>query len=367
MIWVFGCTENNPVEPEDPVPVILSVRVPGRIWTGTETDVLVCATVTDAQGLGDIDTVSLTVLRPDSLTVLFSTLLNDSAERGDLIALDGMYSRQIKTSVVNSEIGNYYFLFRAVDRDGHGSEAVSETVPVLSGVMNDPPHISDIILPEIVSVDTSIQYSFNVYANDPQGVSDMAFLIFRIHRKENPTVTLMDTIYDDGIEPDVSAEDGIFTGTFTTDFADSIIGVYPFSFQVFDKEGDSTDFVRRDVEVINEANAPPHIFNLSAPDTLSRQAGADTLSIEVIDPQGYDDIRRVYFNVTKPDSSPALGNPFQMRDDGQGGDVTAHDGVYSLGIIITPDNDPGEYTFVFEAEDLSGSKSNVIVHIITVL
>ena len=367
MVWMFGCADDNPLKPEDPSPAILDVKVPSKIWIGTETDILVSATVTDAQGLSDIDSVSLTVLKPDSFTVTFFTILNDSAQRGDLIASDGVYSRKIDTAVVPKEIGNYYFHFQAVDRDGHHSEILAETVPVLSGVMNDPPYISDIILPEIVSVDTSVQYSYNVYAKDPQGMTDLAFLIFRIHRKENPTVIHRDTLYDSGHEPDVSAEDGIFTGMFTTDFADSVIGVYPFSFQVFDQEGDSTDFVRRDVTVINEANAPPHIFNLSAPDTLSRQAGTDTLSIEVIDPQGRSDVRHVLFNVTKPDSTPALGNPFQMRDDGQSGDLIANDGIYSLGIIITPDNEPGNYTFVFEAEDLSGAKSNVIVHIITVI
>ena len=364
---ILACGGDNPVKPEDPSPAIREVRTPERMWTETDMTLLVSVDVTDPQGLTDIDSVVLTIVRPDSLTIALSTTLNDSAQRGDLIACDGVYTRQIETSFLHGETGDYSFVFQATDCEGNRSAAVAKTVPALSGTENEPPYISEIVLPEIISVDVSVEYSFNVHAADPQGVSDLAFLVFRIHRQENPTVAHRDTVYDNGTAPDAAPGDGIYTGTFTSSFADSIVGVYPFSFQAFDRARDSTDLVRRDVKVGNEANAPPNIFNLSAPDTLSRWAGTTLLSVEAMDPQGMSDVRRVFFNVTKPDSTPAQGNPFEMRDDGQGGDIVANDGMYSLRIEITPENEPGEYTFVFEAEDLSGARSNVIVHTMTVI
>ncbi|RKY78456.1 hypothetical protein DRQ00_05185 [candidate division KSB1 bacterium] len=117
-------------------------------------------------------------------------------------------------------------------------------------------------------------------------------------------------------------------------------------------------------------NDPPILSNLSAPDTVSRSQIPNNflLTIKVSDPQGLEDIDKVYFNTFKPDDSPSSGNPFYMRDDGlQGVDQNANDGIYSLRIEISPQNQLGNYRFEFEAIDKSGAKSNKIIHIITVV
>ena len=117
-------------------------------------------------------------------------------------------------------------------------------------------------------------------------------------------------------------------------------------------------------------NDPPVLSNLVAPDTVSRSQIPNNflLAVEVSDPQGRDDISKVYFNTFKPDNSPSSGNPFYMRDDGsQGVDQNANDGIYSLRIEISPQNQLGNYRFEFEAVDKSGAKSDKITHIITVV
>ena len=365
----LGCGDDNPVKPDDPAPVISEVHVPSTIWSGTETNIVVTATVTDAQGLTDIDSVTLRILRPDSLTLAHVTTLNDSARNGDLIAFDGIYSREITTSFIDDEAGNYTFLFQATDHEGYRSDPFSEIVPALEGTMNISPSISDIVLPEIISIDPTIQYSYNVQVSDPQGISDLAHVIFRIHSHENPTITHRDTLYDDGTSPDAAPQDGIFTGTFTSDFADSVVGTYPFSFQAFDKTGDSTDYVRHDVRVINEANAPPHIFNLAVPDTFDSGSGANNflITLEVMDPQGLADVDSVHFTSRKPDSTWANnGLPIPLFDDGTFGDVVPGDGVYSFRAIFDPTAQKGDYVWTFAAVDRSGAKSNIIVHILTI-
>lgn len=373
MAVILSCGDDNPLKPQDPFPKIVKVSVPAQIWTATEAHVIVSATVSDAQGLTDIDSVFITVLKPDSTTVALHNVLNDSAAQGDLIALDGVYSRQISTSFTQGQGGQYYFVFQALDSDGHLSDKVVEPVPALLGSKNEPPTISDITLPEIISVDPSIEFLFKVYAEDPQGIIDLLFVIFRIHHWENPAVTHMDTIYDDGMDLDAAKEDGIFTGTFTPAFADSVVGFYPFSFQAFDREGDSTDLVRRDVEVIIEDNWPPTIFNLSVPDTFDSGSPINNflITIEVVDPQGLSDVDSVYFTSRKPDGTMAnQGRPILLVDDGDEqnyGDIVPGDGIYSFKAIFDPSAQKGDYTWTFAAVDRSGARSNIIVHILTII
>jgi hypothetical protein len=365
-----GCGDDNPVKPTDPAPVILDVQSPEKFWAGVNTFVLISATVTDAQGLANIDSVTLTVLKPDSLTIVFHATLNDSALNGDLVPFDGVYSSLIHISFTENNTGTCYFQFQATDFDDNQSRVTVRTVLVVSEAMNEPPEIVEIILPEILSVDASIQYSFNVRASDPQGIDDLDAVVFRVHNQENPRVIRTDTLRDNGVEPDAKAMDGLFTGTFTSGFADSVVGVYPFSFQAFDKGGDSTDLVRRDVKVINESNAPPVIFNLSAPDTFDSKSSTNffTVTLEVMDPQGLSDVDSVYFYSRKPDGTMAnRGLPILMVDDGTFGDVRAGDGIYSFKAIFDPSAQKGDYTWTFNAVDRSGARSNIIVHILTII
>lgn len=356
--------EKKPVEPEDQTPTISEAKVPGVIWTETVEDFLISVFVSDPQGLGDIDTVELSILRPyfTTVAVAFSTVLNDSGKLGDLIAFDGIYSRQINSSFTQDQPGEYRFVFQAIDSQGHESNTITLAVPVHAGTKNEPPQIVEVVLPEVLSVDQSIAYIFNVKVVDPQGAPDIAALIYRIHSRENPTVLETDTLYEQ--------EGGLFTHQFRSAFADSVVGVYPFSFQAFDRSYAATDLVRRDVKVINEANAPPTIFNLSCPDTFDSSSPINhfLISLEVMDPQGLSDVDSVYFTSRKPDGTMANeGRPILLVDDGTYGDVRPGDGVYSFKAIFDPTAQKGDYTFTFSAVDRSRARSNTIVHILTVI
>lgn len=114
------------------------------------------------------------------------------------------------------------------------------------------------------------------------------------------------------------------------------------------------------------------IENVSAPDSVQTGNVSLTLYATVQDPNGLNDIQRVYFTVTKPDGTPSTGNPFPMYDDGgsgsAAGDVnqTAGDGIYTLGINLSSSNPLGTYTFTFYAVTRSGITSSPVVHQITV-
>jgi len=114
-------------------------------------------------------------------------------------------------------------------------------------------------------------------------------------------------------------------------------------------------------------NDNPEVYDLVAPDFIPI-GFEDTiiLSLSVRDPQGLDDIDIVYFEIERPDGS-AEPDTFYMYDDGEDGDITNGDGIYSYSIDSsnTP-QEAGDYIYHFSAEDEGNLKSNTIDHTITI-
>jgi hypothetical protein len=106
-------------------------------------------------------------------------------------------------------------------------------------------------------------------------------------------------------------------------------------------------------------NDPPTLSDISAPDSLMRgDTTAYLISVMAIDPDGAGDIDSVYFISTKPDST-SNGNHFALNDDGQIGDATAGDNLYSTYIQAPiPTAQLGNYIFTFYARDKHGNNSN---------
>ncbi len=176
-------------------------------------------------------------------------------------------------------------------------------------------------------------------------------------------------LFDDGSSGDAFPRDRVYTRSFSSQLG-SKLGVYSFRVEAVNAAGlrslPQVGYVRLLDRRVNE---PPQIFYLEAPDTLSRSAQPNTylLSVGVSDPNGLGDIARVFFNSFLPDGTPASGNPFLMRDDGQGGDAVAGDGRYSLTILIDTNAPLGNFVFEFQAEDSAGNLSNKIAHVLTVV
>ena len=117
-----------------------------------------------------------------------------------------------------------------------------------------------------------------------------------------------------------------------------------------------------------QTNAAPIISNLVAPDTVVAvdPKAVIFLSIKVKDGNGLNDIKTVSFLSHKPDGN--VSGPIQMYDDGGSvsGDQVAGDGIYSVLIEVTPDNQKGTYRFEFQAQDRSDALSNIINHNVVV-
>ena len=111
-------------------------------------------------------------------------------------------------------------------------------------------------------------------------------------------------------------------------------------------------------------NYPPVLSNLQLPASVKRDESF-VFTVKADDPNGLDDIARVYFALFRPDGTQSGdGAYFQMVDNGDDehfGDATAKDGVYSYKNSFGASSAVGSWRFEFEAFDKSGVLSNKII------
>lgn len=116
-------------------------------------------------------------------------------------------------------------------------------------------------------------------------------------------------------------------------------------------------------------NQPPVLSDLSAPDSIEVTTDqAFLMFLTASDPNGLQDISRVYFVSTRPDGTSS-GNAFLLYDDGnlqEHGDAAAGDGIYSIIVRVNASNQKGLYKFEFRAEDRVRAQSNLITKFILI-
>jgi len=115
---------------------------------------------------------------------------------------------------------------------------------------------------------------------------------------------------------------------------------------------------------------PPEIENTVVdPDTVVVTDTTVILtSVEAIDPNGQNDILKVFFIVYNPDGS-TNASELELFDDGNvddHGDLIAGDGIYSRLIQVDQANEKGTYRFEFRARDRGGKLSNIIDHFVLI-
>lgn len=180
-------------------------------------------------------------------------------------------------------------------------------------------------------------------------------------------------LYDNGIAPDQSANDGLFNGAIAFKIDKQKIGQYTITVAAENADKGQGNVISYGISVINTSNVAPMVSQLYSPDTVIVPTGTNPalvkVSVTAIDSQGLSDIVSVSLRSLRPDSS--VVGVFPMYDDGSSviqttfnlvsGDSVASDGRYTLTIPIFSNTQKNTYRdFQFFATDRSGSISNTI-------
>ena len=149
------------------------------------------------------------------------------------------------------------------------------------------------------------------------------------------------------------------------------IGIYNITYYIKNPHASMQQIARGSFNYDNgQPNLPPEIANTVVdPDTVVVTAPtAIFTSVQASDPNGQNDILKVYFIVFRPDGS-TNGSELELFDDGKeevSGDSFPGDGVYSRIIQINETNAKGTYRFEFSARDRRGILSNKIDHFVLI-
>jgi len=362
-----SCEIKDPVAETFFAPMLSEMTAPDTLYLRSDRSYFISVKVSDPQGIQDVSSVRYYIFSENGGNPLSEGMLRDDGNNGDIIPHDGLFIDSLSVDFAGGQAGVYRLSMVAEDRAANTSDSLHADMDVVDDEMNLPPSLSNPVIPDSLDEFTAADVFISIQADDPQGLNDIDSVFFQMYPPYHPEPSFHARLFDDGSTGDIAAGDGVFS--VRMDMSDILTqgGDYTMRFQAMDGGSLESDPVVRRITMTLTGNQPPVLSNLSAPDIISRSVPQSFLiSVQVDDSQGPDDIRIVYFNSTKPDGSPASGNPFIMADDGLSGDVQAGDGIYSLTIQITPQNDVGDYRFDFFAEDFGGYVSDPLVHYITV-
>lgn len=105
-------------------PVINNLTTPDTVNTSLVTEFLITVSVSDPEGLSDIQSVTRTT--PSNLVLN----LNDSGVNGDITAGDGVYTERVSVDPAPPD-GSYLFTFQATDQLGLKSNTIQKIIVIV--------------------------------------------------------------------------------------------------------------------------------------------------------------------------------------------------------------------------------------------
>jgi len=179
------------------------------------------------------------------------------------------------------------------------------------------------------------------------------------------------TLLDNGVAPDSTAGDGVYSARITFGVLKSATGRYRVQLSATTTDGLVSNILDLPFYMIRN-NVAPALSNLSAPDTVTIPVGGGAtirMSVKATDGDGQSDIKEVFFRSL--DSSDPMFK-FLLLDDGAGtsgqsGDAVEGDSVYT--VLISVADSPTvrkTYRFAFQAADAFGDTSATLLHRMTI-
>ena len=174
-----------------------------------------------------------------------------------------------------------------------------------------------------------------------------------------------------------SKGDGIHTGRANITLSALDVESYPVLVYAIDANNRLGGEARTALEYVRtfEPSFPPVIEELIIPERIQRPAAGEPAQslifiAEVSDPDGLNNVRTVEFwNESDPDTRYPLcddGNLSPCGSSIESGDVEAGDGLYTRTVFILSSNSLGFNTFIFEAIDRAGLRSQQVSHTVEI-
>ncbi len=358
----FRCSVKQPAGPSDGTPFLSELAVADTLYLASLDAHPLSVKVTDADGWDDIQNV-LAVIRAEADPQIVGTdTLYDNGMESDIIPRDGVFTTQLDPVCFAGTAGRYTIGVFAEDASDLASDTLFTAVVLTPGEVNLPPELGAPTCPDTLTEADLADVVLTLTVGDPQGLDDLIRVVSDVFPPLSTTPLFRLDLTDNGAQGDTLAGDGVFT--FRGDLSESLTigGLHTFRFEAVDHSGARSLAALAQVHVQRE-NGPPVLSDLVCPDTVATSAVNQFLiTIRVTDPQGLRDIKRVWFDLFKPDGTPTASNPVPLFDDGSNGDQAEGDGVFTLQVSISPNNDKGVYRFEFHAEDLSGLMAQPLIH-----
>ncbi len=361
------CTIRYPTSEDSVVPILSNLKVTEILYLQSDIDYTLSVNVSDPQGWDDIETVIGSIYVLDQSVLVWEDTLQDQGVEGDIIAGDGQFFGRFTVDFTEGQAGQYRVEVIASDRSNHQSDALFDTLTVIDDQKNFPPNISNPFIADTLTEASLKNVFVSVQVEDTYGQEDIDSVFFQIYPSFNPNFSLQQSLWDNGLNGDEVANDGVYS--FLGDLSDTLrtIGTHLIRYQAIDRAG----FISQSLVLyfyIDGINGPPVLSQLSIPDTVSRYLSPIFLiSVQADDPQGLADVKKVYFNMINPDDTPFEYNPVPLYDDGNYGDQTARDGLFSISVSMSSQTDRGIYQLRFFAEDYANTLSDSLTHQLVVM
>jgi hypothetical protein len=230
-------------------PVILSAAAPDTVHPDDRSAVNLRVSVTDPDGQSDVDSVYCDVYPPYATVPAVRIALGPSFGSFATAGADEYDAIADMTALLT---GSGIHRFRFCARDRSGLESVPVVLEAAVVLPNDPPRLSEAVVPETVDRNTADPVLLSVRVTDPQGASDIHRVYFNTTKPNGaPSSGNPFLMTDDGTSGDAVAGDGVYSLQIVISSSNAL-GNYRFDFYAEDNAGAMAGPLTRVITVIDE-------------------------------------------------------------------------------------------------------------------
>ncbi len=380
LVFLFGaCDKDTLVAPEREFRFeVMSAAFPDTVWTKSDYDILATADIIASDGA--LPPLKGLIRFEDPQETPVDIMFRNDGTKGDNIPGDAVYTVSIPSTVFGTATGDGIFEIlspETIDNANPDDLLFSKDVFFADGFLNTAPVSVLESAPDSLSITAGTVAIIAIEVNDEQGLEDISHVTGDLYAPFSPVPNETIIFRDNGAGNDLAGGDGIFSGEIASDIIETTgPGEYTLLAIAVDRAGNvSNEIIHSIVFNSDTNNLPPGFIIVTVPDSIKADNSLIVLQAAADDPNGLQDIDKVFFFSVKPDKTLANnGNPFFLFDDGStifrggvlSGDLVEGDGIYTLTIIIPPETVKGEFVFKFRVSDKGGLESQISEHPVTV-